>query len=438
VASIPHNGIFDSSRAFRNDPYRFIARTCQRLDSDVFRTRLLLRPTICMTGAENARLFYDPSRFKRAGAAPEPLTKTLLGVGSVMSLDGRAHQHRKEMLMSLFSGARIDLLARAFRKNVMAAASRWSAQPRVVLFDELREVLTRSVCTWAGVPLAPDELEGRVADLSSLFDEAAAVSWRHVRSRLARRRAQRWAAAAIQDVRNGNLRADDDTALHRIATYRTLDGELLSPRIAAVELLNVLRPTVAVSVFMVFAVHALHMHQRLRPLLGRGDQRLTRAVVQEVRRFYPFFPATVAKVRKTFHADGMRYATGTRVLLDLHGINHDPRLWHAPDEFRPERFLGWSDNPFTFVPQGGGGYDSGHRCAGERLTIALMQAAVDFFANEIDYDVPDQDLAIDWRRLPALPKSGMVLSNIRICAAQGAISLAARRTSSTSDLRLRP
>src|SRR3546814_9974873 len=65
---------------------------------------------------------------------------------------------------------------------------------------------------------------------------------------------------------------------------------MLSPRVAAVELLNILRPTVAVSVFITFTAHALHQLPACRQNLQADDGYLE-CFVQEVRRFYPFFPA---------------------------------------------------------------------------------------------------------------------------------------------------
>jgi len=66
--------------------------------------------------------------------------------------------------------------------------------------------------------------------------------------------------------------------------------------------------------------------------------------VAEVRRFYPFFPAAVAKVRQDFTWQGYRFPAGRRVLVDLDGINHDPRAWRMPDQFVPLRFVGWPEN----------------------------------------------------------------------------------------------
>ena len=101
------------------------------------------------------------------------------------------------------------------------------------------------------------------------------------------------------------------------------------------------------------------------------------------------------------------------MLLDLYGTNHDPRTWHDPETFRPERFLDWGGSPFDFIPQGGGDHHHGHRCPGEWIAIELMKVAADFLARRIVYDVPEQDLRINYSRLPALPRSRFVIGNVR-------------------------
>ena len=101
------------------------------------------------------------------------------------------------------------------------------------------------------------------------------------------------------------------------------------------------------------------------------------------------------------------------MLLDLFGTDHDARTWDEPEAFRPERFRDWDESPFGFIPQGGGDHATNHRCAGEWVTIALMEQAVGVLARRIRYDVPPQDLTIDERRLPALPKSRVLIENVR-------------------------
>ncbi|MBV8672326.1 MAG: hypothetical protein JOZ33_02730, partial [Acidobacteriaceae bacterium] len=69
--------------------YRFITNRCHRLGSDVFATRVMLRPVVCMQGAEAAQQFYHPERFTRRGALPLFAFKLIQDLGSVMALDGQ-------------------------------------------------------------------------------------------------------------------------------------------------------------------------------------------------------------------------------------------------------------------------------------------------------------------------------------------------------------
>jgi len=206
------------------------------------------------------------------------------------------------------------------------------------------------------------------------------------------------------------------TALHSIATFRDERGECLAPRVAAVELLNVLRPTVAISVYVACVAHALQAHPEARMRIADGEPGYLAAFVQEVRRYYPFFPAVAARVRRDFEWRGLRFATGTRAMLDLYGTNHDPRAWAVPHAFRPERFRGREADPYEFVPQGGGLHGGGHRCPGEWITVALTKVAAEFLATRLRYALPPQDLALDWARLPSLPKSGVVMDVVRVRA----------------------
>jgi fatty-acid peroxygenase len=135
--------------------------------------------------------------------------------------------------------------------------------------------------------------------------------------------------------------------------------------------------------------------------------------VQEVRRFYPFFPLVAARVRNSLAWNGYRFAQGTRVLLDLYGTNHDQRLWDRPEVFQPLRFREWNGSAFNFVPQGGGDHAVHHRCPGEWITIALMKQALAFMTRSMTYDVPKQDLRVRLSRMPAIPRSRFVIQNAR-------------------------
>ncbi|MGH3425274.1 MAG: cytochrome P450 [Nocardioidaceae bacterium] len=156
----------------------------------------------------------------------------------------------------------------------------------------------------------------------------------------------------------------------------------------------------------------MHSYPAARDRLLRTDDdpAAVERFVQEVRRFYPFFPFVAARPAREFDWGGEHFTTGQRVLLDLYGTNHDPRLWEAPGEFRPERFGDWDGGAFDFIPQGGGDHDLGHRCAGEWVTIELMKVAVTALTRGMSYAVPPQDLRVPMRHAPTAPRSRFVLS----------------------------
>lgn len=412
MPEIPRDSLPESTLALMRDPYRFISKRCERYRSDFFETTLMFERTLCMRGREAAALFYSPQRFARAGVAPMWLQKTLFGVGGVQGLDGAAHRHRKQMFMSLMTPERIERLAHITSEYWRVALGKWVRQKRVVLYPELREILTRAVCDWAGVPLAESEVKLRTYQLTAMFDQAAAIGLGHFLSRRARRQAEQWIADVIEAIRAGRYEPPEQSAAHVIAWHRDASGALLDRHTAAVELINVLRPTVAVSVYMTFVAVALHQYPTCRQRLRTGETEYAEAFVQEVRRFYPFFPLVMAQVRDDFAWKGYHFQKGTKVALDLYGTNHNARIWKEPEAFRPERFLGWDGDPYSLIPHGGGDHHRGHRCPGEWITIALMQATLRFLTTRIAYNVPAQDLTIDYRRLPALPRSRFILRNV--------------------------
>jgi fatty-acid peroxygenase len=415
VPHIPRDTFLDATLALKRDPYGFISARCRRLGSDWFQTRLLLRDTVCMTGREAGVLFYDPSRFARGGAAPVALQRTLFGRGGVQGLDGDAHTHRKQLFLSFTGPAEAARLVEAAADQWRRLLPRWGSQERVVLYDALHELLTRAVCDWAGIRLADSEAQARARDLAAMFDRAGSVSPGHFQARRARRRSEAWATATVARLRLAAPSAVNSPA-RRVARHRGPDGKLLDARTAAVELLNLLRPTVAVSVFIVFAAHALELEPYHREALQNGDETYAECMVDEIRRFYPFFPAIPALTREDFEWQGCELRGGTRVLFDLYGTNHDERIWKEPERFRPERFLEQAHGPFEMVPQGSGS-PLGHRCPGELIAIELTKLGLDFLARRMEYEVPPQDLRIDRTRLPALPRSRFVIRAVQAAEA---------------------
>ncbi len=418
MPQIPRDALPDSTPALLMDGYDFIGKRCRKLQSDIFQARILLRKSICMKGEAASRLFHDNEFFLRKNSAPARLQKTLLGQGGVQGMDGEAHRHRKQMFMSLMTPESIDHLSELTAQHWRAYLKKWEAMDQVVLFFEVEEILCRAVCAWAGVPLEESEVAQRTQDFEAMIDASGAVGLRHMRGRRARGRCEKWLGEIIGKVRRRHLQAAEGTALYAVAWHHDTEGELLDSHTASVELLNFLRPTVAVSRFIIFSALALHQYPWEREKLKAGGDEYSELFVQEVRRFYPFFPFVGARVRKNFQWRGYRFPKGTRVFLDLYGTDHDPAIWQEPEEFRPERFRDWNGSAFNFIPQGGGDHYLNHRCPGEWITKALMKTALNFFVNKMEYALPEQNLHVSLKRIPAIPRSRILISDCRLIQTQ--------------------
>ncbi|QMV24565.1 cytochrome P450 [Streptomyces sp. SCUT-3] len=408
-----HRPLPDSTLSLLAEGYAWLPDRRRRTAGPAVRARVTGRRTTALRGPEAVRFFYDERHVHRHGALPEAVRGTLFGHGAVHTLDGEAHRVRKAMFTALLTDpGNVAALTESVAGAWDEAAASWPDRRQVVLFDEAARVLTRGVCRWAGVPLEEDAARGTARDLVAMVDGFATLGPRHWRARRARGRHERRLARLVGAVRDGTAPVPQGSAVDAVARHRDADGEPLAPHPAAVELLNVLRPTVAVCWFTAFAAHALHRWPQHRGPLRGGDTAYAEAFAHEVRRFYPFAPFVGGLASRDLSWRGERIPARSLVLLDLYGQNHDDALWDEPYRFDPGRFLGRAPGRDELVPQGGGDPRTGHRCPGEDVTVSLLRTLAVRLAR-LEYDVPPQDLRIPLRRVPTRPRSGFVLTAVR-------------------------
>ncbi len=377
--------------ALWRDGYRFIENRCWALGADAFRTRFFWRKTICLSGPEAARLLQCESRFRRSEVCPAPTPRI--------------------WALERLTTPQIHSLADRLRTELLASLPGWSNHPRLRLISAVREILLQSVCSWAGISLSPRELRERAILVKAVIDGDGLIGPPRWRAHIAWARCERWLARTIGDARDQDRSFPQDALLTRIASHRDETGTMLPAKAAAAELFNVIRQVVALDRFIVFAALALYRYPESRDALVSGRIR-PEAFAREVRRYYPFQPFLVARVRRGFVWHRWHFSPGRRVLFDLYGIQRDPRIWTTPASFAPERFqtAGLPPDPTT-PPTGDAALPAPHS-PNEALALALMQQIVQFLVHDIRYDVPPQDLTISLRRMPARPASGLVIENI--------------------------
>src|ERR1700683_4176694 len=97
------------------------------------------------------------------------------------------------------------------------------------------------------------------------------------------------------------------------------------------------------------------------------------AVVHEVLRLYPAAYVLQRTSVEPFDLAGYHFPVNTTVIMSQWIVHRDPRLFDAPEEFRPERWLDGLESrlhPYAYFPFGGGP----RRCIGQ--IFALMEAAL--------------------------------------------------------------
>lgn len=407
----------DSTVPLLVEGYAWLPDRRRRTDGAPVRTRLLGKPAIALHGLDAVRFFYDEDHVHRRSALPGPVLDTLFGRGAVHTLDGEQHRVRKALFVHLLKDEQgiAALTGRAAAEWERARAT-WAGRPQVVLYDEFALLLTRAVCDWVGVPLDDAGARETAEDLVAMVDGFATPGPRHWRARRARRRQEERLARRIEAVRRsaagpGTSGARPGSALEAVARHHDADGGLLDPHTAAVEVLNIVRPTVAVSWFLTYAAHALHRWPDHRTRLAEDEPGHARAFAQEVRRFYPFVPFVGGLAATDLEWRGESIGAGSMILLDVYGHNHDPALWPEPYTFDPGRFADTEPGRDHLIPQGGGDVTGGHRCPGEDIVLALLETLAPLLAR-LEYRVTEQNLTIPLHRIPSRVSSGFVVSDI--------------------------
>ena len=116
--------------------------------------QLLGDEAMLVRGAEGVELFYDDRLIARRGAMPAIVQETLFGHGSVHSLDGDEHHHRKATFVDIaYEAAQVERLAPLLEREWQTELDEWaSGRSHRSAYDAGVGALGRSIMRWAGLP----------------------------------------------------------------------------------------------------------------------------------------------------------------------------------------------------------------------------------------------------------------------------------------------
>ncbi|PIC94777.1 cytochrome P450 [Sporosarcina sp. P26b] len=398
-----------------NKGYNLLQELREEVDAPVVKAQFLTKEITAIYGEEAARKFYDPENFKREGALPKPVLKTLFGEGGVQTLDGEEHHHRKNYFMDLMSPDRMEAYHELLAKNVSEELAKQHGE--FELFDLANKVLFNTISEWSGINLEQYDsktLEKLARNQISMISGAVTSPIDHIKGIKDRNESEKWAQDLIEEARKHPVPGKEHLALYAFAHATDLEGELLPAEVAAVELLNIIRPTVALTVWVALMGHALFAERNVYDEVKSNFSELQDSFIQEMRRYYPFFPMLPAIAVSDVEIDGYVIPKDSFVVLDLYGSNHDERTIASPEQFDVKRYVGKAkdisyEEEYEMIAQGGGKFREMHRCAGEWITLHSLRVFSDQLVNQYEFTVPEQDWTIPMNQFPTYPNSKALL-----------------------------
>ncbi len=371
--------------------------------------------TFTLTFAPSGRklvMVSDPEAVKTVFTAPPEIAPSAAGVSpvapimgpsSVLTLIGPEHMRQRKLLLPPFHGERMreyeDVIVQA-TKNSMA---QWPIGRPMRLASRTRgitlEVILRAVFgveaermgtlrdAIAGLlkesqtpalllaALRRPTLERPTGAIGRALDHLDSVIYQEI----ARRREQEDLGERA-DIMSLLLLARDESGQEM--TDSELRDELVTLLLAGHE-------TTATAV--AWAIERLIRHPQVLARLhaeidvGEGDDYM-QAVISETLRVRPVVPFVIRMLTEPFTVAGRELPVGTRIVPCIYLVNRNPRVYDAPTEFRPERFLEDPPETFSWIPFGGGI----RRCIGASFATFEMKHILRTILRELAPSAPSR------------------------------------------------
>jgi cytochrome P450 family 135 len=390
-----------------------------------------------MTFAPSGRrivVVSDPEAVKKVFTAPPDVAPSaaglspiapIMGPSSVITLTGPAHLRQRRLLLPPFHGERM----RAYEETIVDATRRsmagWRLGEPMRLLERTRAI-TLEVILRAVFGVEADRMDALRDAIGGLFEPMKMSAMLLIalrRPTLERpggklgRALERLDEVIYEELRRRRAQADleqREDILSLLLLARDEDGAAMTDGELRDELVTLLlagHETTATA--SAWAVERLVRHPaKLARLVaeidaGEGEEYM-QAVINETLRVRPVVPMVVRVLQEPLRVGEHVLPAGTRVAPSIYLTNRNPRVYEAPREFRPERFLESAPETFSWIPFGGGI----RRCIGASFATLEMKLMLRTILGELRPSLPAREARLlargEWnvRRAITLVPSG--------------------------------
>ncbi len=417
-------------------PTAFIEE-CARCFGDPFTVRLPATPPLVFFSHPDAvrEIFTAGPERLRAGESNVDLAP-LLGLQSVLMLDGAAHLRERRLLLPPFHGERMQAYGRLMAEIADRAIDRWPVAWPFPIHPEMQaitlEVILRAVFGLADGP-AMAELRARLVRVMRLVMGPAGLLLfipflqRDFGPLSPGGRFTRY-ARAVDDLLFAEIarrRAEDaagrDDILSMLIQARYEDGTAMSDQALRDEMITLLvagHETTATS--LAWALHHLlanpevlaRARAEVDAVVGDGPLEPRHlaaldyldAIIKETARLTPVVPNVGRLLKVPTRIGGHLLPAGAVASPCIYLTHRRADLWPEPERFAPERFLGARPGPYAFFPFGGGV----RRCVGAAFATFEMKIVLARILSRVQlHAAPGPPVVTVRRTVTFAPSRGM-------------------------------
>ena len=410
--------------AFLRNPFKYLEDRKRRF-GPTFKSRLLGRNIVFLSGTAGAEAFYNSEYISRSDAHPSHLVSLFGGVNMEM-YDGPKHFALKSMALTAFDEAAIAGYIADMEQDIGAALARLAQRAEFPAAKEFRRLTIEVICRNV-LGLAPGpETDSLTRDYGRVLKGLVSVP-------LALPGTPYGQAVSARDRVLGRIReiirerraVPRNDAVSRMLTARAADGRVYTDEEALLEVHHVVIAGFIVYALMGELILQLGRRSDLRErCVAEVDEyasgtltvdtlrklRTCACAVLETKRYVPIVPMAFGRAQKAFEHQGFLVPQNWTVYLALWLNSRDPENWTRPDEFDPDRFAPPRSehrrHPMAFIPQGAEP-PTGHRCLGLDYSTYLALTFLAVLLRDYEWTLPPQSLERDWTKLPPDPRDGL-------------------------------
>jgi cytochrome P450 len=411
-------------------PYAYPEHCHARL-GDRFTVYPLHRPPLVfLSDPQDIRAVLSaPSTELHPGAGANVLAP-LIGDRAFMLLEEDAHIHGRRAITPAFHQKMVKDQKAMLDDMVAREIATWPLEEALPMHPRIRaltlRIILRAIFSDTDAALQPlhQQLMGMLSVSASLMLQEPKLrhlpGWRTTWRRFAKQRLEvEQLIYGLMHRRREESRSERGDLLDMLLCAEDADGSPMSDRKIHDNLMAMIvagHETTTGELTWAFQLlaHNPDAQERLiEEIDGGGEEEYLTATVHETLRHKPVFLFAIPrKVVHPVEIGGWTYPPGVHLAACTYLMHHNPALYPEPQRFRPERFIGETQQARTWLPWGGGR----KHCLGRHFALLEVQSILrEVLSTRRVLPASDRVEAPRWRSAILVPRSGgrVILSERR-------------------------